>query len=152
MLGFLFQLKTYSALRARLAALLVLVLLGTGMFGARAGGAEPGSASGTLRRVEASLSRKLARPSGLLMRTGARPRGETASNRRAIGARPPHSGEVRAYEYRHAVARTDAQKAPPRAARSFFNKVPSEEDAADEEADAAARYLGYHTRAPPNHG
>jgi hypothetical protein len=141
----LLSVRAHVALRARLAAFLVLALIVTGMFSLRPGQIDghrtPGQATSTYavgvqpagQRHSVSTSRAQLGQAGRL---------------RHAGRRSPRYEEIP--ESAQPVAWPDMEKGAPTIPRLFFRKIPSD-DGADADADAPqAPASGYRSRAPPS--
>jgi hypothetical protein len=134
------------ALRAQLAALMVLALLVTGVFNARPTLSEATRPAGQTQRMAGTGSPAIGhRPVLTRSRSGAQV--GQASRLRHVGRRSPRFEEI--HQAAQAIAWPDLEKGAPSAPRFLFRKIPSDEGA-DADADQPhAPVKGYRSRAPP---
>lgn len=140
------MMRAHAALRAKLAAFMVLALLVTGVFGVRPAPIEPAQAMHHGPRVLAgALHARPARDAFTGSRSGARL--TQAGRLGQIGRRPPRHEEIE--QHAQAPVWPDAAKGAPSVARFFFRKIPSDEGA-DADADGPTHpHQAYRSRAPP---
>lgn len=138
-MALLFQLRTYAALRARLAACLIVAFLAMGLFDVVA-------YRGMVPRPAAAQQMLATRGASGLAPVG--PQQIRALRRhRPTAARAPRYEEIR--EAAPTVQWPDLEKGVPGVWRFSICKIPSHEDAAGEDADRDAPATGYSSRAPP---
>jgi hypothetical protein len=134
------------ALRARLAAFMVLALLVTGMAGIRPA---IGEGAPTMRHAAAVAvaSLQAVPPRGALAHSRAGSQLARAGRLESLNRRPSRHEELQ--RRLKAPVWADATSCAPGAPRFFFRKIPSDESA-DADADApCAPSRPYHSRAPP---
>lgn len=138
--------SAHVALRAKLAAWLVLAMLITGVFNARPALPEAARPAGHTQSMAGAGLQALGHRT-VLTRSRSGSQWGQASRLRHAGRRSSRFEEVQ--QTAQAIAWPDLEKGAPSAPRFFFRKIPSD-DGADADADQPlAPVTGYHSRAPP---
>lgn len=138
-LASLFQLRTYTVLRARLAACLMLAFLAIGMLDVVAyRGATP--------RPFVTRAAESSSLAGLLP-ANAPHQFRVLRRQRTVSARPPRLEEIHAVS--PSVDWPDLEKGAPTLPRVVIRKLPADESADGDDAERQAPATGYSSRAPP---
>lgn len=139
-------LRAHVALRAKLAALMVLALLVTGVFGVRPVPGETHRSAGHVQSVAGAGFQAISHRTALTRSRAGSQVGQ-ANRTRYASRRSPRLDEM--HQAAQAIAWPDLEKGAPSAPRFFFRKTPSAEGD-DSDADAPfAPVPGYQSRAPP---
>jgi hypothetical protein len=134
------------ALRAKLAAFMMLAILFTGVFNVRSAPSEAIRPAGQAQTVAGPGMQTLNRLTAMT-RSRAGSQVGKASRQRNVGRRSPRFEEI--HQTAQAIAWPDLEKGAPSAPRFFFRKIPSD-GGADADADHPQTPVkGYHSRAPP---
>jgi hypothetical protein len=134
------------ALRAQLAALMVLAMLVTGVFNARPALSEATRPAGQAQSMAGTGMQAISHRTALTRSRSGSQVGQAGRLRHA-GRRSPRFEDV--HQAAQAIAWPDLEKGAPSAPRFFFRKIPSD-DGADADADQPhAPVKGYRSRAPP---
>lgn len=143
---FPFSMRAQVALRAKLAAFMVLAMLVTGLFSLRVAPTDAHRTSGQAQSVFV-VNNPLVRPRNPLANAGAGAQLVTGNRARHAGRRSPRYEEI--HQSAQAIGWPDMEKGAPTRPRFVFRKIPATESA-DSDADSAhAPSSGYHSRAPP---
>lgn len=147
MIRFLFQLKAYTALRARLAALLVVALLATGIFGMGIS-LSTSYPTGSMRLPTGPSIARVAKPNEFMLRTGYRSESDQSGRYRNVVGSPPDFEQAHADELTSGWVDTDRDL--PRRPRFAILKLPADEDAEGDRRAPRRPALSYASRAPPS--
>jgi hypothetical protein len=145
-IAFPFSLRAQVALRAKLAAFMVLAMLVTGLFNLRVAPTDANRTSGQAQSVFV-LNNPLVRPRHPLASAGGGAQLAKGNRLRHAGRRSPRYED--SHQSAQAIVWPDIEKGAPTRPRFVFRKLPQSESA-DSDADSSdAPPSGYHPRAPP---
>lgn len=150
MIALLFNVRTYAAIRARLTALVVLVLLATGLFQGHARPADAHTGSDRLLGTTLHACQRAAPPTENFGRKRNGVRGEAAT-RRGVAHGRPHDSTFAKRTAEEADAGSGERAVPPRPRRTSRQRQAARSDR-DEDGDPEPSPFGFHTRAPPASG
>lgn len=139
-------LRAHVALRAKLAAFMVLAVLFSGVFGARPVLSEANRSAGHVQSMAGAGVQAISHRT-VLTRSRAGSQVGQANRTRHVGRRSPRFEEI--HQTAQAIAWPDLEKGAPSAPRFFFRKIPSAESDDADPGVSLAPVTGYHSRAPP---
>lgn len=143
---FPFSMRAQVALRAKLAAFMVLAMLVTGLFNLRVAPTDANRTSGQTQSVFV-VNNPFVRPRNPLASSGAGAQFVQGNRARQAARRSPRYEEI--HQSAQAIGWPDVEKGAPTRPRFVFRKIPTTESA-DADADSShAPSSGYHSRAPP---